>query len=222
MGRNHAKALSTPNSSSLAQLLLLYLMVRFSMTSNTNPSDQQTSQRQGVIEIPRGPRLIRRPLLHAATVPMFGAMQATPTMTYGRSPTAMHLSDSPRTWGALDQAMGGTPSRMIQIQQRTPSTLVLPYGTVGERFDKGNSPEWSPGMVPCNSPIDLNKGNSVRMGIHPVMRGLKHTPESLGWNAFSALVEDVPSNILIAATNPQQPASKVPHDQPKPEQTNDS
>ncbi|KAG7562195.1 hypothetical protein FFLO_02380 [Filobasidium floriforme] len=183
---------------------------------------RQTSQRQGVIEIPRGPRLIRRPLLHAATVPMFGAMQATPTMTYGRSPTAMHLSDSPRTWGALDQAMGGTPSRMIQIQQGTPSTLVLPYGTMGERFDKGNSPEWSPGMVPCNSPIDLNKGNSLRMGIHPVMRGLRHTPESHGWNAFSALVEDVPLNNLVAATSPQQPASKVPHDQPKPEQTNES
>ena len=191
-------------------------MIRYDM--NADKSDRQTSQRQGVIEIPRGPRQTRRPFLHTVSTPMFGAMgTATPTMTYGRSPTAIMFSDSPRTVGVLEQAMG-TPSRMIQIQHGgTPSTLILPHGAVGERFEKGNSPNSSPGLVPCNSPIDLNKGNPVKMGIHPVMRGLRHTPESHGWNAFSALIEELPGQ-PAHSSEAEQVLSKKQTDQSESQQ----
>lgn len=190
-------------------------MIRHTM--NSNESDQQSSQRHGVIEIPRGPKLIRRPFFNTGvSTPMLGAMNATPTMTFGRSLTAFNLSESPRTVGVLDQAMG-TPSRMIQIQHGgTPSALSIPYSPMGDRFQKGHSPEWNPGHVPCNSPIDLTKGNSVRMGIHPAMRGLRHTPESHGWNAFSALVEDVPAE-HARLSDVKQPLTKDHKDRSNPQ-----
>jgi hypothetical protein len=67
-----------------------------------------------------------------------------------------------------------------------------------------SSPSYALGQVPFNSPIDLTKGNPVRMGLHPILRGLRHTPETHGWNAFAALIEDVHDVSETAATQPQQ------------------
>jgi len=148
-----------------------------SLKARNESHNQPTSTQMGVVQIPHMTHPVRRPLLHSVTAP---AMRATPTLTYG-SPLDSYATSSPQTFT-------GTPSRMIQIQHGTPHAHWIQNGLSHHRSTMANSPDLPPAHVPFNSPIDLTKGNPLRMGVHPVLRGLKHTPESHGWNAFSALI----------------------------------
>ena len=148
-----------------------------SLKARNKSHNEPASTQMGIVQIPHMTHPVRRPLLHSITAP---AMRATPTLTYG-SPLDSYATSSPQTFT-------GTPSRMIQIQQGTPHAHWIQNGLSHHRSTMANSPDQPPEHVPFNSPIDLAKGNPLRMGVHPVLRGLKHTPESHGWNAFSALI----------------------------------
>jgi hypothetical protein len=167
--------------------------------NNSEPVSTRTSTRIGLFNMPYGQRrsqapFSQSPVTYPARHALLHSISSPPGLTFAQTPGNSETIGSPMgmppTIGrsVTSAVLPSAPTRMIHVHG------IHSYGNMNPLSNGMTETDWGSPTVPVNSPMNLDKSNAQRMGLNPVLRGLRHTPTDDGWNTFAALVNGKTTN----------------------------